>query len=124
METKKVLYPRYYRQGKTCKLTKEEIDKIKDLRNSKVPPGEIARRFDVSDVTISYHTNPYTNERVKKDSMRWYRQHRERKRERARINMKNKRIRQNVEMRIYRRPNAKHRWISNEQFMKIIKTTR
>lgn len=115
----KIAYPRYYREGATAKLTKEEIEKIKQLRNEGWTQQKIADHFEVTIGTIAYHTDPEIKERVKKYAIERFRLNKEDAIERGKKNMKSKRKRQNIEFRIYKSPNAKIRHISNEEFLMI-----
>ena len=115
----KVAYPRYYREGKTAKLTSDEIAKIKELYKEGWTKQKIADSFDVTFMTIAYHVDPEIKARVKKYAIERFRLNKEDALERGNRNMRNKRKRQNIEMRIYKTPDAKVRHISNEEFMII-----
>ena len=47
------------------KLTKEQIEKIKRLRNEGMSIRGIAHKFNVAEFTIFWHTNPHFKERIR-----------------------------------------------------------
>jgi len=120
MKDYKVPYPRYFRLGKSHKLTVQEIAKIKELRLEGWTQQRIADEMDVSYYTVAYHTNENIKKRIREQSLERYRMlPKEEQRANRNKHMRDKRTKMRIRYLIYRTPNAKTRKISNEEFMKI-----
>lgn len=74
-------YPRYYREGKTHKLTDEEVLKAKQMRAIGYILKEIAKELDIAYQTVQYHTDEKINQtRRMEGKIRWINSSKEQKR--------------------------------------------
>jgi transcriptional antiterminator len=54
------------------KITKEQQEEIKSLYNSGIKLNDLAKRFNVTQPTISYHINPETQRKSKENAKKWF----------------------------------------------------
>lgn len=66
MKEVKLKYPRYYRLGKSYRLTNDEISQMKKWHEKGKSNLWIAKKYDISPAGVRYHVNPEANEYYKK----------------------------------------------------------
>lgn len=57
------------------KVTPENVQEMKELREKGKTYGEIAKLFNITDSTAQYHISPAENKRKKEYSINWWKRH-------------------------------------------------